>query len=149
MLSPGTLFQACNTIALLCWIALAASTLIGAARHYVWPATGLVVPALLALAYVAALAAGLAKGGEGGFGSIAEVRALFADDHALTAGWIHYLAFDLIVGTLIARDAARAGVSAVFTLPALALTFLFGPSGLLAYLVVRLARGGKLGESLS
>lgn len=149
MLSPETIFQTCNTVALLCWLALAASTLIGATRRVVWPATGLVVPALFAVAYVAALAAGLAKGGGGGFGSIAEVRQLFADDHALTAGWIHYLAFDLIVGTLIARDAARSGVSAVFTLPALALTFLFGPAGLLTYLVVRVARGGKLRESLS
>ncbi len=149
MLSPETLFQICNTVALLCWIALGATTLIGAARRFVWPATGLVVPALFAVAYVAALSAGLAKGGGGGFGSIAEVRQLFADDHALTAGWIHYLAFDLVVGTLIARDAARSGVAAVFTLPALALTFLFGPAGLLAYLVVRLAKGGKLRESLS
>ena len=101
MLSPETLFKICNTVALLGWIALAASTLIGAARRFVWPATGLLVPALFAVAYVAALAAGLAKGGGGGFGSIAEVRQLFADDHALAAGWIHYLAFDLIVVLLL------------------------------------------------
>ncbi|MDT9071476.1 abscisic acid-deficient protein Aba4 family protein, partial [Escherichia coli] len=81
-----------------------------------------------AVAYVGSLATGLAARGGGGFGSIAEVRQLFANDASLTAGWIHYLAFDLMVGTLIARDAVRAGVPAVFTLPALVLTFLFGPA---------------------
>lgn len=149
MISPDVLFSTCSSAALVAWLALATSVLVPKLRGYGWPATGLVLPALFAVAYVGALAAGLAKGGGGGFGSIAEVRQLFADDHALTAGWIHYLAFDLVVGTLIARDAARSGVSAIFTIPALALTFLFGPAGLLAYLVVRIAKGGNLRESLS
>jgi len=30
------------------------------------------------------------------------VRALFAHDHVLVAGWVHYLAFDLMVGALLA-----------------------------------------------
>ncbi|WP_020179982.1 abscisic acid-deficient protein Aba4 family protein [Methylopila sp. M107] len=149
MLSPDSLFSLCSSAALVAWAALAASVFLPAIRRYVWPATGLALPALFAVAYVGALVAGLSKGGGGGFGSIAEVRQLFADDHALTAGWIHYLAFDLIVGTLIARDAARSGVSAVFVVPALALTFLFGPAGFLAYFVVRLAKGGFWKESFS
>jgi hypothetical protein len=45
----------------------------------------------------------------GGFGSIAEVRALFLSDAGLTAGWIHYLAFDLFVGQWIASEADRMG----------------------------------------
>lgn len=149
MLSPDVIFAAANGLALAGWIALGASVLAPGLRRLVWPATGVALPAVFAVVYLGALAAGLSHGGGGGFGSIAEVRKLFADDHALTAGWVHYLAFDLVVGTLIARDAGRAGVSAVFTLPALALTFLFGPAGLLTYLVVRIAQGGQLKESLS
>ena len=149
MLSPDRLFSLCSGAALIAWAALAASVLMPRLRRTVWTATGLGLPALFAVAYIGALIAGLSNGKGGGFGSIAEVRQLFSDDHALTAGWIHYLAFDLIVGTLIARDAARSGVSAVFVVPALALTFLFGPAGLLAYLVVRFAKGGQLKESLS
>lgn len=149
MLAPETLFAACNALALLGWLALGISALAPKVRPAVWATTGIALPGLFAVAYLGALIAGFAGGATGGFGSIAEVRSLFQNDHALTAGWIHYLAFDLIVGTLIARDAARAAVPALFVLPALLLTFLFGPVGLLVHLVVRLARGGRFSETLS
>lgn len=149
MLSPDTVFSACNTLALLGWIALGASLFVTRARVWIWRSTGLALPALFAVAYIGALATGLAAGGGGGFGSIAEVRTLFANDHALTAGWVHYLAFDLIVGTLIARDATRAAIHPALTLPVLGLTFLFGPAGMLAYFVVRLASGRPLTETAS
>jgi hypothetical protein len=41
---------------------------------------------------------------EGGFGTLAEVKALFSVDALLLAGWIHYLAFDLFIGAWIVRD---------------------------------------------
>jgi hypothetical protein len=97
---------------------------------------GLVVPLLLAAAYVVLLAT--AKGLSGGFGSIGQVRALFANDAALTAGWFHYLAFDLFVGAWIMRDGLERRVPRLLIAPCLALTFLFGPSGLLLYALVRL-----------
>ena len=149
MLTPDALFSVCNSLALLAWLALGVSLFVPKLRPTIWLATGVALPAVFAVAYLGSLIAGFASGAEGGFGSIAQVRSLFANDHALTAGWIHYLAFDLIVGTLIARDAARSATPAVFVLPALILTFLFGPTGLLVHLVVRLARGGRLQESLS
>jgi hypothetical protein len=73
----------------------------------------------------------------GGFGSIAQVRALFLSDPVLVAGWIHYLAFDLFVGLWIAREADAVGLSRVLQAPILGLTFLFGPIGLLVFLVTR------------
>lgn len=149
MLTPDAVFAAANSVALVAWTALAVSMLVASLRRYVWPATGLVLPAVFAVAYLGSLAAGFAAGEGGGFGSIAEVRRLFANDAALTAGWVHYLAFDLMVGTWIARDAVRASVPAIFTLPALVLTFLFGPAGLLTHVVVRLSRGGAIKEILS
>ena len=51
--------------------------------------------------------------GPGGFGSLAEVRQLFERPGLLAAGWLHYLAFDLFVGTWIARDAAQARSAAL------------------------------------
>lgn len=149
MLTPHLLFAIGNACALVAWFSLAVAVFMPALRRWIWPVAGIGLPALFAVAYVGALIAGIAGGATGGFGSIREIRQLFANDHALAAGWLHYLAFDLVVGTLIARDAARSGVSPVFVLPALALTFLFGPAGLLAWLVVRLARGGQLKEILS
>jgi hypothetical protein len=95
-----------------------------------------VLPLAYAIAYVALmLTAPTAEGG--GFGSIAQVRALFAVDAALTAGWIHYLAFDLFVGTWIAQRAAQLGLPHLAVIPLLALTFLLGPAGLLAFFLLR------------
>lgn len=73
----------------------------------------------------------------GGFNSIGEVRALFLSDAGLLAGWIHYLAFDLFVGMWIAAEADRTGMSRVLQAPLLVATFMFGPIGLLLYLVSR------------
>ena len=95
-----------------------------------------VLPLGYGVLYVALLAAASPPEGAG-FGSIAEVRALFASDAALAAGWVHYLAFDLFVGAWIARDARALGLSHGATLPALVLTLVFGPFGLLLHLLRR------------
>lgn len=74
---------------------------------------------------------------DGGFGSIAEVRALFLSDAVLTAGWVHYLAFDLFVGTWIAIEADRRGYNRLLQGPLLVATFMFGPLGLLLFSITR------------
>lgn len=103
-----------------------------------WSATVLpvVVPSLLGVVYVAIVAATFAQS-EGGFSSLADVAALFENPWMLLAGWIHYLAFDLFVGGWELRDAQRRGIRHLLVVPALALTFLFGPAGLLLYLAIR------------
>jgi hypothetical protein len=95
-----------------------------------------ILPLVLAVVYVGLIAARFG-GAEGGFGSLAEVRQLFADPYLLLAGWVHYLAFDLFVGSWQARDAQRLGIPHLLLIPCLVLTFLFGPTGLLAYCVLR------------
>lgn len=67
----------------------------------------------------------------GGFGSLVQVRALFASDPMLLAGWLHYLAFDLFTGLWIAGRLDAAGVPRLVQAPVLAATFMFGPLGLL------------------
>ena len=37
------------------------------------------------------------------FSTLANVKALFQNDNAVAAGWMHYLAFDLFVGAYIVR----------------------------------------------
>ena len=76
----------------------------------------------------------------GGFSSLDEVSALFGHRGLLLAGWLHYLAFDLFVGAWEVREAGRVGLPHWMILPALALTFLFGPLGLLVFLALRAAR---------
>lgn len=95
-----------------------------------------VIPALLGSLYVVLVLLHL-RGTDGGFGSLAEVAKLFQDPPVLLAGWVHYLAFDLFVGSWEVRDAQRLGIHHGLVLPCLVLTFLLGPAGLLLYLAVR------------
>ena len=101
-------------------------------------------PLLLAALYIWLLATAPRAAG-GGFGSLAQVRALFSVDQALLAGWVHYLAFDLFTGAWEARDAARLGISPWLAAPCLLSTFLFGPVGLALYLLLRLGMRREVG----
>ena len=126
------LFSILNLIAIVAWLPL---VFLPRAR---WAAAvvPLVIPGLLAVIYIVLVAATL-PGSEGGFSSLAGVKALFENPWALLAGWVHCLAFDLFVGGWEVRDAQRLGISHLVVVPALVLTFFFGPAGLLLYLVIR------------
>jgi len=139
MIDPHQAFSLAGLLALLGWLGLLAALAVPAARRYAFAAAGAAIPALIAVAYILLLSQGWGETPGGGFGSIAEVRALFANDSALAAGWLHYLAFDLFVGAWIVRDGLARGVPRLLILPCLPLTFLFGPAGLLLFLLIRLA----------
>lgn len=106
-----------------------------------------VVPALLAVVY-AVLAAISIPGSNGGFSSLAGVRTLFENDWALMAGWTHYLAFDLFIGGWEVRDAQRRGVPHLLVVPALIMTFMLGPAGLLLYFALRQVASKKPATAL-
>jgi hypothetical protein len=131
ILSVPALFEASGPVAMLGWLALAALP-----RRIAWRRTlaGIVAPLLLAVAYAGLIAAGWSRA-EGGFDSFEAVKLLFTSDLALLAGWLHYLAFDLLIGCHIDERAERAGISRLAVLPAFVLTFLFGPAGWLLYRV--------------
>lgn len=140
MLDPASAFSLAGLLAMAGWAALLVSLFVPAVRAFAWPAAQLAIPAILAVAYALLIVEGMGAEG-GGFGSIPEVRALFANDSALAAGWIHYLAFDLFVGGWIVRDGIGRGMTgpkALLLVPCMGLAFLFGPTGLLLYLLLRL-----------
>ena len=132
-----TAFSACSTAAALGWLLLAL------APRWRWtqPIAGTAIPLGIALVYVL-LIARFMPSADGGFGSLAEVATLFQTPGLLLAGWVHYLAFDLFIGSWEVRDAARRGVPHLLVIPCLIMTFLFGPIGLLAYWLVRSFRTG-------
>lgn len=101
----------------------------------------LAVPLALSVLYAGFILTYFAQSG-GGYGSLADVRQLFSLDELLLAGWIHYLAFDLIVGGFLADRMDRLGMHRTVQAPILLATFLFGPVGvLLAYGTEALLRG--------
>ena len=134
------LFSYGNMLAMAGWLALLVALFVARARPQIIVATRFIAPVLFGLAYVALLVMGADAFRDGGFSSITQVRALFANDNALTAGWLHYLAFDLFVGTWIVEDGTRRGVNPFLIIPCLVLTFLFGPAGYLLYNLLRLTR---------
>ena len=149
MPEPSQLFAFANGLALLAWIALIAALFVAPLREQVWTATAMLIPALLAIAYILLIVDGFGEAEGGGFGSIAEVRALFASDAGLTAGWLHYLAFDLFVGTWLSREGLTISLPRLLIVPCLVLTFLLGPAGLLLFYVLRLALGRRTTEVLA
>ena len=78
--------------------------------------------------------------------SVAGIQALFQTEGGIVLGWTHYLAFDLFVGTWIARDGDHKGFSRLWQTPFLIATFLAGPIGLLAWLIVRERRARLSGR---
>lgn len=105
--------------------------------RWVWldRVASLILPLGLSALYAGLILTHFSGAEGGGFGSIAQVRALFADDWGLLAGWVHYLAFDLMIGAAMAHRMDRVGVSRLIQAPILVLIFLFGPLGALLALL--------------
>ncbi|KUO50998.1 MAG: hypothetical protein APF78_07205 [Sphingomonadales bacterium BRH_c3] len=148
-MSWDAIFGAANMMALIAW-----ACLILLPR---WPALlsailylGVALLSMLYAGILLSLLAGWADPGgsmEGGnFNSIEGVQALFSAKGGLTLGWVHYLAFDLFVGLWIARDADAKGFSRIVQAPILLATFLAGPLGLFAWLLVREPRARASGR---
>ena len=127
------LFSVTGLLAMAGWLALLASPFIPRWSDKI---AGFVIPLILSVGYVA-LIVFLPSRGDGGFGSLAEVVELFSQQNAVMAGWVHFLAFDLLVGAWICRIARREGVKFWLVIPCLPLTFLFGPAGFVAFSLVR------------
>jgi len=100
---------------------------------------GLVVPVLLSLGYLVLIAVNW-RDAQGGFSSLGDVADLFASRPMLLAGWVHFLAFDLLIGAWLLRVSQREGIPHWAMIPVLALTFLFGPAGYLLYRLVATCR---------
>ena len=126
------LFSTLNLVTMAAWLPL----VFVPRMRWATTVVPVVMPSLLAVTYVVLVAATLPQS-EGGFSSLAGVRALFDDPWALLAGWTHYLAFDLFIGGWEVRNAQRRGIPHLLVVPALVLTFFLGPGGLLLYLAVR------------
>lgn len=137
-MAPEAIFAYANGIALVGWLILTVALLLRLRPVVDW-VCGLVIPVALSLVYLVLI--GLNWGdAEGGFGSLAEVTALFRMPELLLAGWVHYLAFDLLVGAMIVRQGTREGMPRLLLLPVLPLTFLFGPIGFLLFQAIRALR---------
>lgn len=127
------LFTIANRAVLPAWILLAVAPRWVWTRRLIFSA---LIPVLLAAVYVYALFMAEVPE-EANFGTLSGVMIFFQVPFAVTAGWVHYLVFDLFVGAWEARDAERHGISHWFVIPCLFFTLMLGPVGLLMYLLLR------------
>jgi len=71
------------------------------------------------------------------FASLSGVVKMFANRRAALAGWLHYLAFDLLIGLFIVLDSQQHDISHFMVLPILFFALMIGPAGLVAYFIFR------------
>ncbi|MDJ0652660.1 MAG: ABA4-like family protein [Xanthomonadales bacterium] len=133
-LTLETLFSWANGIAFIGWVFL---LLIPRRQGPLFWVPQYVIPFGLGLVYSALILPQIFVADGGGFGSVQEVRAMFQNDAVLVGGWIHYLAFDLFIGSWIARNADDLGIPRLIQVPILAATFMLGPVGLVIFLAMR------------
>jgi hypothetical protein len=126
-------FSVVSTIAVSQWLLL---ILLPQWKISQWLINYAVVPLLLSGIYCIYIT-GFFNIRGGGFRSIQAVHKLFNDDRLLLAGWVHYLAFDLLIGFSIVKSAQAKVVSHWLVIPCLALTFVFGPCGFLLYQIIQ------------
>lgn len=142
-MNPDLLFKAASNTALLGWVVLVV------APRWRWSArliAPVLIPGLLAALYATLVVTQFGHS-SGGFSSLPAVAQLFQNRQILLAGWVHYLAFDLFVGSWEVREATRIGIAHVLVIPCLILTFLFGPVGWLLFLVIRSLKTRSVGMS--
>lgn len=127
-------FRMFNVLALGGWMILALAPRWRFGRAWI---AGFVLPAIFSLTYLAVFVPRLFDS-PGGFGSIAALTTLLnADPRVMLGAWLHYLAFDLFIGAWMAGEAHRLGIPHVWMVPILAMTFLAGPVGWLAFFAIR------------
>jgi len=137
------IFSIANLVAIAGWLLIAILPRWKYTRMVVLSGT---IPLLLSVAYLALVILFFGQA-EGGFDSLANVMKLFTNEWAVLAGWIHYLAFDLFVGSWEVRDSQERGINHLLVIPCLFLTFMLGPIGLLIYSVLRLLLSKKEAEA--
>jgi hypothetical protein len=136
-MSPDSIFNLCNTIAMIGWLVLIIISpfwfntdqlLVG------------VIVTLFAIVYVWLITQSISPGDFEKFSTLDGVMGLFTSKTAVTAGWVHYLAFDLMTGIWIKKNSLKYSISHWLIIPCLFFTFMLGPAGLLLYFVIRLVK---------
>lgn len=138
-MTPAFVFEWVNPASPLGFLLLALAVVAPAGRirdALLWLG-GRLIPLLLCAAYAALLARYWGSAPNGSFTSFVGITALFAAPGKLLAAWVHFLAFDLLIGRWIVDDGLATRLPRWLLLPCLIPAFLYGPAGLLLYLALR------------
>jgi hypothetical protein len=132
-MTADSIFSLGNTSILIAWVLLIGFPNWKHTQNIVL--NGVIV--LFALLYSYLILKGIGDFDPKSFSTLANVKKLFQNDFTLTAGWLHYLAFDLFVGAYIVRKSQKLGMPRWQYTLALPFTFMFGPLGYLLFFVFK------------
>jgi len=127
-------FQYANMVAMLMWVMMIFLPK--------WKGTQFMirfklVPLGLSVLYAVYIFISLRAGGGMDFSSLDSVMELFTQKNAVLAGWLHYLAFDLLVGMWILDQNKELQIHHLFIVPCLIGAFMLGPIGFLLFTIMR------------
>ena len=133
-MTPTEVFSIANMIAIPMWVLML--------FFQKWKVTRFlidfkVIPLALAFMYAIYIFQAIQTSGMMDFGSLTSVITLFTEENAVLAGWIHYLAFDLIVGMLVLDQNKELKINQLVMAPCLFLTFMLGPIGFLLFMIIK------------
>lgn len=100
---------------------------------------GRMVPIALCLLYAVLLVIYWGTAPDASFSSLSAVQTLFSVAGKMLGGWVHFLAFDLLIGYWITNEVLVHGRSRLPLTILLPATFMYGPIGLLLYVLTRLS----------
>ncbi|MGC1516940.1 MAG: ABA4-like family protein [Maribacter sp.] len=139
-MTPTTVFSIVNTMAMSMWVLMLFLPRWKLTRFLI---DYKVVPILLSVVYAMYIIRSILSNGLLDFGSLSSVMQLFTEEHIALAGWVHYLAFDLLVGMWILDKNKALGIHHMLIAPCLFLTFLFGPIGFLLFILIKMLKPKK------
>jgi hypothetical protein len=135
-----TVYGISTQLALLGWGLLLLALFVARARPFAWPIAQFAIPTIFGLFYLWMVWEGRsALDLPASFTTLPGIDALFDHPSALTAGWIHIMGMDMFAGAWMAQDGLERGIPKLLIALLLVLTFVFGPSGLLLYILLRFA----------
>lgn len=95
------------------------------------------IPIILSILYFVYIFISMKEGNGMDFSSLESVMDLFTAEHAVLAGWVHYLAFDLLVGMWILEENKKSNIHHVMIIPCLLGSFMLGPIGFLLFMIMK------------
>ncbi|CAM9735829.1 unnamed protein product [Ectocarpus sp. 12 AP-2014] len=142
MTTDDMVFIFCSNVVFIPWLAL----MIVPKWKWTSPITKAVV-LILCVVYTIYFASPMRNSKEGvlamymDMGTLDGIAKLFRGDGILLPAWVHYLAFDLVVGHYLVQKNMEDpnGLSKLAMAPCLFLNIMAGPTGMLLYVVLRAA----------
>ncbi|MDA9027057.1 ABA4-like family protein [Flavobacteriaceae bacterium] len=133
-MTPTEVFSIANMIAIPMWVLMLFFSKWKVTRFLI---DFKVIPLALAFMYAIYIFQAIQISGMMDFGSLTSVITLFTEENAVLAGWIHYLAFDLIVGMWMLYQNKELKINQLVMAPCLFLTFMLGPIGFLLFMIIK------------